>query len=199
MRITKKLAAGVAGLAMVAGVSLAGAGSASANTAVGCGTSTAPILVSHPVSIMDDGNRLGQLYLGYFADCKGVYAEIHWDFGPTAPVQPNQAGEGGMSVYRPAGTVYVEGENKDGFPGTTFAKDHLDGTFTTSPIEDIHHNRWGGTYAAPLKFLPDVDLTVYETDTGWHQSTNCTNKHMWGNWHTFSDGGWGSGIYLSCT
>ncbi|SEP53813.1 hypothetical protein [Amycolatopsis saalfeldensis] len=197
MHITKKLMVGVAGLALTAGLSVTGAGTASANTAQNCGATTAPITVSHPVSIMDNDNRLGILYLGYFGDCKGVYAEIHWNFGPSNPVPPNPAGEGEMDVYRPAGTVYVEGENKDGFPGTNFAKDHLDGTYTTSPIEDIHYNRWGGKYAPPLKFLPDVDLTVYRTDSDWTQHTDCS-KHMWGNWHTFSDGGWGSGIYLDC-
>jgi hypothetical protein len=200
MRFTRRLAATLGALALTAGLSMAGAGTAGAVQAQRCGATTPPILVSHPVSIMDNDNRLGQLYLGYFADCKGVYAEIHWQYGPTTPIATNeQTGQTAMDVYRPEGTIYVEGENKDPLLKKSFRLDHLDGSYTTSPIMDIHTNLAGGKYAPPLKFLPDVDLTVYATDSSWHQSTDCANKHMWGNWHTFSDGGWGSGIYLSCT
>uniref|UniRef100_A0AAU2VGE6 Uncharacterized protein n=1 Tax=Streptomyces sp. NBC_00003 TaxID=2903608 RepID=A0AAU2VGE6_9ACTN len=42
--------------------------------------------MSHPISLTADGNTLGALYLGYFGDCKGVYAEIHWNYGPSSPV-----------------------------------------------------------------------------------------------------------------
>ncbi|MER7844155.1 hypothetical protein ABTZ03_09420 [Kitasatospora sp. NPDC096077] len=153
---------------------------------------------SHPVSLMADNVKLGELYLGYFGDCKGVDAEIHWNYGAPSPTAPDVGDNGQVDVFHVEGTLYVEGENKDGLKPVSFRLDHPDGSFTTSPIMDIHTNMAGQAYAPPLKFLPDVDLTVYKTDYRWRQTTLCGNKHIWGNWHTFSDGGWGSGRYGDC-
>ncbi|MFJ4185211.1 hypothetical protein [Kitasatospora sp. NPDC089509] len=198
MRVLGRIAAGVSTLALAAGLSMAGAGSAGAVEARNCGSSTKPILVSHPVSLMADKVKLGELYLGYFGDCKGVYAEIHWNYGAPSPTAPDAGGNGQVDVFHVEGTLYVEGENKDGLKPVSFRLDHPDGSFTTSPIMDIHTNMAGQAYAPPLKFLPDVDLTVYKTDYRWRQTTLCGNKHIWGNWHTFSDGGWGTGRYGDC-
>ncbi|MFJ9518139.1 hypothetical protein ACIRPK_07725 [Kitasatospora sp. NPDC101801] len=198
MRIARKFGAGIGTLLLTASLSTAGAGSANAVQATGCGSSTSPILVSHPVSLMADKVKLGELYLGYFGDCKGVYAEIHWNYGAPSPVAPDAGGQGAQAMFHVEGTLYVEGENKDALLKTNFRLDHPDGSYTTSPIMNIYTNLAGKAYAAPLKFLPDVDLTVYKTDYRWSQSTLCANKHIWGNWHTFSDGGWGSGRYGDC-
>jgi hypothetical protein len=134
MRIHKKLAVGFSALTIAAGVSMTGAGSASAVDAHDCGSSTSPILVSHPISLTVDGTTPGRLDLGYFGDYEGVYAETHWQYGPSSP-----------------------------------------------PGEQRH-----------------PELTVYRTNYKWQQSTRCANNHIWGNWHTFSDGGWGSGRYGGC-
>lgn len=128
-----------------------------------------------------------------------MYAEIHWQYGPSSPSPANNdTGAPEVDVYHVEGSVYVEGENKDALKKTSFRLDHPDGSFTTSPIMDIHTDMNGRQYAPPLKFLPDVDLTVYRTNYKWEQSTRCANNHIWGNWHTFSDGGWGSGRYGGC-
>jgi hypothetical protein len=197
MRLHKHLAAGLGALTLTAGLSLAGAGTADAVQAHGCGSSTSPILVSHPISLTVDGTTLGQLYLGYFGDCKGVYAEIHWNYGPSSPVAGTQTSSE-IDVYHMEGTLYVEGESKDALLKTSFRLDHPDGSYTTSPIMDIHTDLHGNKYAPPLLFKPDVDLTVYRTDPTWAQSARCVNNHIWGNWHTFSNGGWGSGRYGGC-
>ncbi|MFJ9907628.1 hypothetical protein ACIRVK_32875 [Streptomyces sp. NPDC101152] len=144
---------------------MTGAGSASAVEAHNCGSSTSPILESHPISLTVDGTTLGQLYPGYFGDCKGVHAEIHWQYGPSSPSPANNdTGAPEVDVYHVEGSVYVEGENKDALKKTSFRPDHPDGSFTTSPIMDIHTDLNGRQYAPPLKFLPDVDLIVYRTN-----------------------------------
>ncbi|MFJ5228474.1 hypothetical protein ACIQBJ_01130 [Kitasatospora sp. NPDC088391] len=182
------------------GLALVGAGSAHAVGASGCGVSSGPVLESHPVTIRAGGTALGLVYLGWFPDCKGTYAEIHWNYGPSDPV-PETSTQAGVDVFRPQGFLEMRDPNGAGIARINFNLDHLDGSYTTTPIQSIYTDPSGSWYTVDKIFEPVVRLTVYETSmdsSGWYTSEPCNMSWIFGNNHNFNNGAWGSGNYGDC-
>ncbi|MEY9941837.1 hypothetical protein ABH932_005811 [Streptacidiphilus sp. MAP5-52] len=193
--LSRKMTYAASAFALAVGLGVASSGTASAVTATGCGASSAPVLESHPVTIWADNTNLGQIYLGWFPDCKGVYAEIHWTYGPSTPFNDNAGNS--QNVEHPQGRLYMNDPNGHAIAYTSFRLDHLDGSYTTTPVQSIYTNPAGQSYTNQKLFMPIVDLTNYSTDSEWHQNTTC-NKTIFGNDHNFNNGAWGSGNYGDC-
>lgn len=185
--LTRKLTYTAAAFCLAAGVGVAGTSNANALPASGCGSSTPPILVSHPLTlttITNIGGNLGQLYLGYFPDCRGVYAEIHW----SSPEATTPAGVAWLDAHV-EGNIYLEDENSNKFGYVPFSKT-ADGTYSTSQIVTIDKDPNGKNYAAPKTFFPRVDLRVAQIDQAGALSYGPHTCYISGSSHTFSDGGW---------
>jgi hypothetical protein len=186
--LTRKLTYTAAALCLAVGVGVAGAGSASAVPASGCGSSTSPILVSHPLTlstITNIGGNLGVLYLGYFGDCRGVYAEIHWN----SPEASNPTTGASWLDAHVEGRVYLEDENSKMFGYVSF-NTTANGGYTTSQVVTIDKDPNGNSYAAPKAFYPRVDLQVAQIDQAGGLSYGPHACYISGSSHTFSDGGW---------
>jgi hypothetical protein len=186
---------------LAAGATWSTVSSASAYAASNCGVTAAPILVSHPVTIDDSAlGNLGVIYLGYFSDCRGVYAEIHWDSpeGESCNSDPYNPVCVSYLDARVSGRIYIDDENHSAFGYVSFDK-VADGTYTTSVVEQIDRDPWGTAYAPPKLFTPAVTLTVSQQDqAGGLTQQLCGPRTLVGNTHSFSSGGWGSGASAGC-
>src|SRR6266568_1423240 len=122
MSIRKSIAAAVIGGSILAS-SVALAAPANAVKVTGCGDRARAVLVSHPVSLTHNGQTLGQLYLGYYSDCVGVYSEIHWNYGTNNGVDTTK--------WKVGGVVYLRDENGT-LMGFTRFNHGLDGSTNNS-------------------------------------------------------------------
>ncbi|MER6075587.1 hypothetical protein ABT187_43825 [Streptomyces sp. NPDC001817] len=177
-----------AAFALAAGFGIASEGTASAVPAQNCGVKTSPIMVDHPLTlstITNIGDDLGILYLGYFGDCRGVYAEIHWN----SPEGYNAYTGARWLDAHVEGRVYLEDENSKMFGYVPF-NTTANGSYTTSVIETIDKDPNNNNYAAPKAFYPRVDLTVAQIDQYGGLTYGPHPCYISGNSHTFSDGGW---------
>lgn len=186
--LSRKLIYTTAAFALAAGLGVAGTATAGAVPAGGCGSTTKPILVSHPLTlstITNIGGDLGILYLGYFPDCRGVYAEIHWN----SPEDSNPMTGARWLDAHVEGRVYLEDENSKMFGYVPFSLT-ANGSYTTSQVMTIDKDMNGNSYAPPKAFYPRVDLTVAQIDQVGGLTYGPHPCYISGNSHTFSDGGW---------
>ncbi|MFJ9900849.1 hypothetical protein ACIQPR_46780 [Streptomyces sp. NPDC091280] len=186
--LSRKMTYLTAAFALAAGLGVAGASSAAAVPAQNCGARTQPVPVDYGLKLTTDNNigpKLGDLYLGYFGDCRGVYAEIRWD----TPEDRNlQTGAQWLDAHV-EGSIYLEDENSKKFGYVPFALT-ANGSTTTSKIMTIDKDMDGNNYAAPKAFYPRVDLRVAQIDQAGGLTYGPHACYISGNSHTFSDGGW---------
>ncbi|MFD8756253.1 hypothetical protein ACFV0O_35525 [Kitasatospora sp. NPDC059577] len=144
-------------------------------------------MADNPTDIYDKGawsdpwtpapRRLGTLYLGYYTDCRQVYAEFHWNQNGSVVDLSNKVGYIRLDDEHP----YADGS---GWRYDRAYSNANSGWWTSQPVPIDN-------YGAPKKFTPVLEIN--------HGSTAlCNDWRMRGNWHTFSDGGNGSGAWGNC-
>ncbi|MEV6011937.1 hypothetical protein AB0M29_34620 [Streptomyces sp. NPDC051976] len=178
---------------LAASLGILGGGTADAVPAQGCGATTKPILASTPTpihhdSMWDGTGTVGQLYLGYFADCRGVYAEIHWN---------NVKDIAQQNYLEVKGRVYLTDQTDRSFGYVSF--DHrATGQYDTSQIVTIDKDPSGAPYPAPKGFWPSVQLSMVIHEDAGASYTTCGPRVENGNGHDFSTGNPHNGFDVPC-
>ncbi|MEV6948385.1 hypothetical protein AB0N07_42000 [Streptomyces sp. NPDC051172] len=176
MSIRTRLRRAVAGLAVATATAALVAIPTGAAHAADCGTYRIQLGNSVPVQYHYYGNttdymkqfKVGDLYVGYYPNCRMAYAEIHW----TAP-----------NTYF-SGTVYLNDERNNSVGRVPFGTDNKSFSSSSLVSIDVPPYDQGSQYAYPKSFMASAIINGYIPDP----SVDDCSTTVTGNTHSFSNG-----------